>query len=148
METPLTLIAVGIIVIMYFYVRCLWWVEAERQRLGIKTKYPRTHQHYVYFWRNAEDRRYVKIGRTNNPYKRINTFGTAQPRPPKVLAVIAVKNAVEAEKLIHRLFAPLRVSPDREWFYWTPTLCLYFNLLRDKQLTDSVQRRINYVPKG
>lgn len=100
------------------------------------------HSNFIYVWKDKEDERYYKIGRTNNPYKRLKTFQTAQPKPIEVVAVVAVKNDEKAEKFIHEKFANIRVRGNGEWFYATRGLKRYVSKIKDASLTKSISEKI------
>lgn len=100
---------------------------------------------YVYFYRDRHSLpRYVKIGRSKQPLRRLKAQRTALPKGLKVIGVIRVKNEVRAERLIHNHFQHLRVSPDNEWFSLTPGLLWYILRIRNKKLTDRLNHELLY----
>lgn len=112
-------------------------------RIGAVYSYGKNHQDYIYCWRDEEDSRYYKIGRSNDPFKRMKTFQTAQPKPIRVVSVIAVKDDDYAESYLHRAFAKFRVRNNGEWFHANWWMRMYFKFVRDGDLTRRVQEHIS-----
>lgn len=116
--------------------------DGARSEIGYVSNPGRRHSNFIYVWKDKEDNRYYKIGRTNNPYKRLKTFQTAQPKPIEVVAVAAVKNDEKAESFIHKKFANIRVRDNGEWFYSTRALKRFVNKIKDDNLTNSISEKI------
>lgn len=114
----------------------------NRSEIGYVSNPGKKHGNFIYVWKDKEDARYYKIGRTNNPYRRLKTFQTAQPKPIEVVAVLAVKNDEKAEKIIHEKFANIRVRGNGEWFYATRGLKRYVSKIKDASLTKSISEKI------
>lgn len=106
------------------------WTKASRgKRVG-----------YIYFFRGASEPFWmVKIGRTNNPVRRLKAHRTANPHGILVLAVFKTKDDVKAERILHETFAGSRMNPRNEWFYLSLDMLFYMWALRDRGLTDKVQ---------
>jgi hypothetical protein len=98
---------------------------------------------YIYFWQSVKDPLSVKIGRTNNLIRRMDTFQTAQAEPIRLLCAIEVKDNRYSEKWLHDCFENSRVRRDGEWFYLTPKLAILMWAIRDSELTERVRRHIN-----
>ena len=75
-------------------------------------KYPEGH--YVYIIQDIDITGYVKIGRTNNPYRRLHRFETIMPVELGVIHIIPCQNEVQAESELHRYYAMKRKRG--EWF--------------------------------
>jgi len=74
----------------------------------------------IYFIQTA-DNQYVKVGKADNPAKRLLELQTAAPQKLKLLATLA--GGHEQERAIHQRFEHLRARG--EWFYATPDLVSY-----------------------
>lgn len=114
-----------------------------KSEIGYVPNPGKRHSNFIYVWKDKEDDRYYKIGRTNNPYRRLKTFQTAQPKPIEVVAVLAVKNDEKAEKIIHEKFANIRVRDNGEWFYAKNDLKRYVSSIRDNVLTEDISSHIS-----
>jgi len=77
---------------------------------------------FIYFI-EAVDTDYIKIGRANNPDKRLKGLSTGSPHTLKLL--LFVPGGSEQEKKIHEKFAHLRSNG--EWFRKSPELMKYIN---------------------
>lgn len=117
--------------------------DGARSEIGYVSNPSKRHSNFIYVWKDKEDNRYYKIGRTNNPYKRLKTFQTAQPKPIEVVAVAAVKNDEKAESFIHKKFANIRVRDNGEWFYAKNDLKRYVSSIRDNVLTEDISSYIS-----
>lgn len=72
------------------------------------------HGKYVYVIQDVTNTRYFKIGRTNNPARRLNHFDVILPVDIHVVAVLPCDNMVTLETWLHRRFADKRQRG--EWF--------------------------------
>lgn len=135
------IVALILSVLMYRNWRSGDFLKSE---IGYVSNPSKRHSNFIYVWKDKEDDRYYKIGRTNNPYRRLKTFQTAQPKPIEVVAVLAVKNDEKAEKIIHEKFANIRVRGNGEWFYAKNGLKKYVSSIRDNGLTGAVS---DYISK-
>lgn len=127
-----------VLTVLFIAVRVVIWQfrRIEHRFLGYR---PKSFNGYVYCWRDSEDRRYCKIGRTKNLSGRFSAFKTAQPKPIKVIAVLPVADDREAEAYLHTLHKQSRVSKSNEWFRYTPRIWLYFQIIKDREMTKRVQ---------
>lgn len=114
-----------------------------KSEIGYVSNPGKRHSNFIYVWKDKEDDRYYKIGRTNNPHRRLKTFQTAQPKPIEVVAVVAVKNDEKAENIIHEKFANIRVRDNGEWFYAKNDLKRYVSSIRDNVLTEDISSYIS-----
>jgi len=69
---------------------------------------------YVYLLKDLDVTGYCKIGRTNDPIRRIGHFDTMLPFRTDVLAVIETSDCVGLETVLHHQYADKRVRG--EWF--------------------------------
>ena len=69
---------------------------------------------YVYLLKDLDVTGYCKIGRTNDPIRRIGHFDTMLPFRTDVLAVIETSDCVELEAALHYQYADKRIRG--EWF--------------------------------
>ena len=69
---------------------------------------------YVYLIQDVTVTGYFKIGKTNNPSRRMYDFGVLLPMQVKVIHVIPCQNMSQLEAQLHRQFADKRVNG--EWF--------------------------------
>lgn len=74
----------------------------------------------IYFIQTA-DNQYIKIGKADNPAKRIAELQTGAPLRLKILATMP--GGHEIERAIHQRFSHLRTQG--EWFYSTPEIVTY-----------------------
>jgi hypothetical protein len=81
----------------------------------MKVPPPPAGQTWIYFIDNEP---FVKIGRSNNPVRRARVLQISQPRPARLIAVIAGEESLERE--LHERFRSSRKQG--EWFTWTPEL--------------------------
>lgn len=125
----------------FYYIRSRG--TGNRSEIGYVSNPGKKHGNFIYVWKDKEDDRYYKIGRTNNPYRRLKTFQTAQPKPIEVVGVLAVKNDEKAEKIIHEKFANIRVRDNGEWFYAKNDLKRYVSSIRDNVLTEDISSYIS-----
>lgn len=99
--------------------------------------------HYVYFVRQRHGRQnLVKIGRSNDPIRRIRALRTSVPGGLHVMGILPTMDDVTSERLIHQAFKHLRVSPRQEWFRLTVPLQLYIDSVSDKQTTALVRKAV------
>lgn len=111
--------------------RIAWIPDGKRVRGG----------GYIYFFRGAREAFWqVKIGRSVNPLSRLKAHRTANPYGIVVLGVFKTRNDVKAERILHKTFARNRISSDNEWFTMSLDLWLTIILLRDRSLTERIQR--------
>jgi len=68
---------------------------------------------YVYCIRNTKTRR-VKLGKGNNPLKRLKTLQTGSADPLVLEGTIQTDEPFRVEKTLHRIFGAYRVKG--EWF--------------------------------
>lgn len=122
--------------VIQYRLRC--WRDLEHKRLGVGGK----NQAYIYVWRDLEDRRYLKVGQTNNVPRRMKAFQTAQPRGIKIVAVTQVRDKVYAEAYLHNKFRNLRVRGNGEWFYSTLYLRFYCWYVLSGKLTQKYQNSL------
>lgn len=69
---------------------------------------------YVYIIQDVDVTGLFKIGRTNNPEKRILNFGIHLPFTVGIVHIIPTDNMCQLESVLHRKFASKRVKG--EWF--------------------------------
>lgn len=74
---------------------------------------------------------YVKIGRSENPIKRIKEISTGSPEAPKLLCYI--KNMGHMEKKMHLAFSEWRIRENGEWFYYGDPIKNFINFLKTKK---------------
>lgn len=102
----------------------------------------RTHG-YVYVFRGrGEKKHYVKIGRARDAYARLCQHRTANPHGVELLSLIPTKNPVAAELYIHRIFDQERLTPENEWFRWTPRLERFVEALNDEKRRARIQEKL------
>lgn len=135
MELVILLILLGFGWLLYFR-----WTESMRLGWG-KTRGKKPGYIYVFRGR-GESLRLCKIGRAKRVVERMRSHRTANPHGVHLLAVIKVSNDVRAETYLHRRFEKLRLSRDNEWFYMTPGLWLYLQLIKDRKLTRQTQEAL------
>lgn len=82
---------------------------------------------YVYFIRREDDSGPVKIGTTNDPYKRLLTVQTGNPYKLKIIKII--KGGKNLEKTLHNKFGKFRM--EGEWFKPNPILFKFINSLEE-----------------
>jgi beta-mannanase len=89
---------------------------------------------YVYAWQDPDQPQYVKIGKAKNWYDRIGDFQTAVPKKIKIVCVIKVKDAYEAEGIIHDRFERyhLKLGGGHEWFKSNRTILAYLREISDE----------------
>jgi hypothetical protein len=97
---------------------------------------------YVYFWQDADNRRQIKIGRTNDPAKRLKTFQTAQAENIRLIAVFRCINDRAAEKMLHDRFDRERIRRNGEWFRFTPRVRLMAAVLCDDDLKYHIMKKL------
>ena len=68
---------------------------------------------HIYVVKN-EGAGFIKVGRTNNPRRRLNSIQTSNPYHIEPLEVIPVDNAIELEMFLHLQLSRYRVR--LEWF--------------------------------
>lgn len=127
--------ALAHIILLLYNLRKQW-----RNRLGFTQK-RFLHGGYIYIFQ-TEFFWLVKIGRAADPITRMKAFKTANAGGVKVLAAFKVKDAVKAEKIIHRYFCHNRVSKRNEWFKLSLGLILFIFLVRDTALTERINECI------
>lgn len=69
---------------------------------------------YIYLVKAIEPQTHYKIGRSQNPQKRIESMGVKLPYPIEVICLIETENMFELEKQLHQHFDSKRVNG--EWF--------------------------------
>ena len=94
---------------------------------------------FIYFFR-GDSPWLIKIGRTNNLRTRLSAHRTANPYGVRLLSAFQTVNAVKAESVLHKMFAQSRVSPNNEWFRLSIRLWLVMRILRNRKLTEEVER--------
>lgn len=98
---------------------------------------------YIYFVRQTQGRQnLVKIGRSNDPIRRIRALRTSVPGGLHVMGILPTMDDVASEKMIHQRFKDLRLSPRQEWFRLTVPLQLYIDSVSDKQTTTLVRKAV------
>jgi hypothetical protein len=115
----------------------------ERTKLGFGNRRGKR-VGYIYVFRGKnESLRLCKIGRAKRVEERMKSHRTANPHGVHLLAVIKVGNDVNAEAYLHNRFEQTRLSRDNEWFYLTPGLWLYLQLIKDRGLTRRTQAALD-----
>jgi hypothetical protein len=79
-----------------------------------KNELPSMRGGYVYIIRDTDVTGYCKIGKTNNPQRRIGHFDTMLPFSTEVLCILETDNCSFLEYSLHRQYASKRVRG--EWF--------------------------------
>jgi hypothetical protein len=77
---------------------------------------------YIYFVEEI-GRKAIKIGRSEDPFRRLGGLGTANPRPLRLLFLIQCLNtaqAVSLEQKLHKVYAEYNIRG--EWFRRSPEL--------------------------
>ena len=77
---------------------------------------------YIYIFSNPSFPEFIKIGRTQNVQKRLQTLSTntAIPLPFECIYACEVSNASKVERTLHTTFEANRVAPNREFFRMEP----------------------------
>ena len=82
--------------------------------------------HYVYVIKDASASGYYKIGRTNEPRRRIGRFEIVLPFTIHIMFIIPCENDAALETALHRRFAKQRING--EWFKLQPKdLCWFID---------------------
>ena len=89
----------------------------------------------------------MKIGRTNNVLKRMDAARTSNPHGINLMAVVRVKDDVQAESFIHKKFEKYRL-PRNEWFGFRPSVYWYMLTVKDKKLTREFQKELERKQNG
>ncbi len=98
---------------------------------------------YIYFiQQQAGNKLLVKIGRSNDPIRRLRQLRTSVPYGITVLGIMPTMDDVRSEKMIHQRFKHLRVSKRQEWFRITVPLLLYINAVSDPVTTAVVRKAV------
>ena len=102
-------------------------------------------RNYIYVFRGKwENPLWVKIGETNNIYRRLKEHRTAaSPFGLEVIAVVKVRNSEKAESIIHSRFSKERIQTytGTEWFWYSFRIVCYFLLVKDYHITKTVKEK-------
>jgi hypothetical protein len=111
--------------------------KAFKQRMAVadwrpeedhwKTHKDKVSEDHLYFATDGMNR--VKIGRSNNPWKRIKTMNTGNASDVQLLCV--VKNKGCLEKNFHSCFSKLNIT--REWFSYTSRIDDFINHIKNNK---------------
>jgi hypothetical protein len=82
---------------------------------------------YVYLIQDTSVTGYFKIGKTNNPSRRMYDFGVLLPMQVKVIHVIPCQNMSRLEAELHRQYRDQRING--EWFALSPDDIAYIKQL-------------------
>jgi hypothetical protein len=130
---------IGLLILSSLFV-LLMFVKYRKDRHSYlkQVGYSKRGQGYIYFYKGKwELPLFIKIGRSNNVYKRMLSARTANPFGIILYGVIRVRNDIAAEAEIHRMF--WRLSSKNEWFIVTPKLIWFITCVRDARLTRKIQ---------
>lgn len=86
---------------------------------------------YIYFVEEV-GRQAIKIGRSEDPFRRLGGLGTANPRPLRLLFLIqclSTAHAVSLEQKLHKVYAEYKIHG--EWFKRSQELQVFI----DKHVT-------------
>jgi hypothetical protein len=92
---------------------------AYRERRSTKRSYGNYGGSYVYYARSGDE---VKIGKSRNPWARINEMRTARP-DIEIVATEPGDESLETQR--HHEFTASRIDASREWFRWTPEIAAH-----------------------
>lgn len=76
----------------------------------------------------------LKIGRTNNVKRRLNSFKTGTPFGIITYLIIHTKDDVKLESHLHNRYAYCRIRGSGEWFWITPAMILDMIFIRIYQM--------------
>lgn len=119
----------------FYSVRKLW-----RAEVGWVKRTSWRNPGYIYFFCGLHEPFYkIKMGRTNNPFRRLKTHRTSKAHGVRIIALFQVKDDVKAEATLRKFFVGSRIRGDGEWYYLTLGMWLVIQMLIDRKLTWRVQ---------
>lgn len=103
---------------------------------------PFNRQGFIYAFRGKTNPWwFVKIGRSNDVFKRMRQHRTASVNGVRIVAICAVPDDVQAETNVHARFSPLRKRG--EWFRMSLSMRVYFFFMNNTMLRDVLQDELD-----